>query len=283
MILFKKADSLNQWIDVQQGKGFKAGFVPTMGALHPGHISLIESSRKDNDITISSIFVNPTQFNDPKDFAKYPVTIEKDILQLEQAGCDVLFLPSVDEVYPNGTTSKQHYDLGEMETLLEGKFRPGHYQGVCQVVHRLLEIVQPNNLYLGQKDYQQCMVIARLVELMGKRDVIHINICPTLREADGLAMSSRNIRLNPAERGKAVLIFQSLSFIKNNLVSGETETIKNKAIAMLTREGFRVDYIEIADAKTLEAVSNWDGKKKLVVLAAAFLNEVRLIDNLLLN
>ena len=283
MILFKKADSLNQWVDVQQRKGLKAGFVPTMGALHPGHISLIESSRINNDITISSIFVNPTQFNDPKDFEKYPVTIENDILQLEQAGCDVLFIPSVDEIYPNGTTPKQHYDLGKMETLLEGKFRPGHYQGVCQVVHRLLEIVQPDNLYLGQKDYQQCMVIARLVELMGKKGAIHIKICPTLREADGLAMSSRNMRFSPAERRKAVLIFQSLSFIKNNLVSGETETIKNKAIAMLTREGFRVDYIEIADAKTLEPVSNWDGKKKLVALAAAFLNEVRLIDNLLLN
>lgn len=182
-----------------------------------------------------------------------------------------------------GTTPKQHYDLEEMEILLEGKFRPGHYQGVCQVVHRLLEIVQPDNLYLGQKDYQQCMVITRLVELMGKKEATNINICPTLREADGLAMSSRNMRLSLAERRKAVLIFQSLSFIKNNLVSGKTETIKNKAIAMLTREGFRVDYIEIADAKTLKAVNNWDGKKKLVALVAAFLNEVRLIDNLLLN
>jgi len=283
MILFKKADSLNQWVDAQQRKGQKIGFVPTMGALHPGHISLIDFSRKNNDITISSVFINPTQFNDPKDFEKYPVTIENDILQLEQAGCDVLFFPCVEEIYPNGTNSKQYYDLGEMETLLEGKFRPGHYQGVCKVVHRLLEIVKPDNLYLGQKDYQQCMVIARLVELMGKKEAININICPTLREADGLAMSSRNMRLSLAERRKAVLIFQSLSFIKDNLVSGETETIKNKAIAMLTREGFRVDYIEIADAKTLEAVSIWDGKKKLVALAAAFLNEVRLIDNLLLN
>ncbi len=283
MILFKKANSLHQWVDAQQGKGLKVGFVPTMGALHPGHISLIEASKKDNDITISSIFVNPTQFNDPKDFAKYPVTIEKDILQLEQAGCDALFIPSVDEIYPNGTTLKTQYDLGKMETLLEGKYRPGHYQGVCQVVHRLLDIVQPNNLYLGQKDYQQCMVIARLVELMGKKDSIHINICPTLREADGLAMSSRNMRLSETERKKAVLIFKSLSFIKDNINSAGIETIKSKAISMLIHEGFRVDYIEIADAKTLESVSNRDGKKKLVALAAAFLNEVRLIDNLLLN
>ena len=283
MILFKKANSLHQWVDAQQRKGQKVGFVPTMGALHLGHISLIESSRKDNDITISSIFVNPTQFNDPKDFEKYPVTIEKDILQLEQAGCDVLFLPSVEEIYPNGTTPKQHYDLQEMEILLEGKFRSGHYQGVCQVLHRLLKIVQPDNLYLGQKDYQQCMVISRLVELMGINDKTNINICPTLRETDGLAMSSRNMRLSEAERVKAVLIFQSLSYIKDNLVAGETDTIKNKAIAMLSDEGFRVDYIEIADAKTLQTVSNWDGKKKLVALAAAFLNEVRLIDNLLLN
>lgn len=283
MILFKKENSLKQWIDAQQRKGVKVGFVPTMGALHPGHISLIESSRKDNNITVSSIFVNPTQFNDPKDFEKYPVTIEKDIWQLELAGCDILFLPKVDEIYPNGIAPTQYYDLGELETLLEGKFRPGHYQGVCQVVHRLLEIVHPDNLYLGQKDYQQCMVISRLVELMGINDKTNINICPTLRETDGLAMSSRNMRLSEAERVKAVLIFQSLSYIKDNLVAGETDTIKNKAIAMLSDEGFRVDYIEIADAKTLEPLSNWDGKKKLVALAAAFLNEVRLIDNLLLN
>lgn len=283
MILFKKENSLKQWIDAQQRKGVKVGFVPTMGALHPGHISLIESSRKDNNITVSSIFVNPTQFNDPKDFEKYPVTIEKDIWQLELAGCDILFLPKVDEIYPNGIAATQYYDLGELETLLEGKFRPGHYQGVCQVVHRLLEIVHPDNLYLGQKDYQQCMVISRLVELMGINDKTNINICPTLRETDGLAMSSRNMRLSEAERVKAVLIFQSLSYIKDNLVAGETDTIKNKAIAMLSDEGFRVDYIEIADAKTLEPLSNWDGKKKLVALAAAFLNEVRLIDNLLLN
>lgn len=283
MILFKKENSLKQWIDAQQRKGVKVGFVPTMGALHPGHISLIESSRKDNNITVSSIFVNPTQFNDPKDFEKYPVTIEKDIWQLELAGCDILFLPKVDEIYPNGIAATQYYDLGELETLLEGKFRSGHYQGVCQVVHRLLEIVHPDNLYLGQKDYQQCMVISRLVELMGINDKTNINICPTLRETDGLAMSSRNMRLSEAERVKAVLIFQSLSYIKDNLVAGETDTIKNKAIAMLSDEGFRVDYIEIADAKTLEPLSNWDGKKKLVALAAAFLNEVRLIDNLLLN
>ena len=283
MILFKKADSLHQWIDAQQKKGLRVGFVPTMGALHPGHITLIQSSKKDNDITISSIFVNPTQFNDPKDFAKYPVTIEKDILQLEQAGCDALLLPSVEEIYPKGTTLKTQYELGKIETLLEGKYRPGHYQGVCQVVHRLLDIVQPNNLYLGQKDYQQCMVIARLVELMGKKKDIHINICPTLREADGLAMSSRNMRLNAEERQKAVLIIRSLSYIKENIGSNGIESIKNKANAMLTNEGFRVDYIEIADAKTLEPVSNWDGNQKLVALAAAYLNEVRLIDNLVLN
>ncbi len=283
MILFKKADSLHQWIDAQQKKGLRVGFVPTMGALHPGHIPLIQSSKKDNNSTISSIFVNPTQFNDPKDFAKYPVTIEKDILQLEQAGCDTLLLPSVEEIYPKGTTLKTQYELGKIETLLEGKYRPGHYQGVCQVVHRLLDIVQPNNLYLGQKDYQQCMVIARLVELMSKKKDIHINICPTLREADGLAMSSRNMRLNAEERQKAVLIIRSLSYIKENIGSNGIESIKNKANAMLTNEGFRVDYIEIADAKTLEPASNWDGNQKLVALVAAYLNEVRLIDNLVLN
>lgn len=283
MILFKKANSLKQWIDAQQKTGKKIGFAPTMGALHPGHISLIEASKKSNDITVSSIFVNPTQFNDPKDFEKYPVTLENDILQLEQCGCDVLFLPSVSEIYPDGTSLKQPYELGRLENLLEGKFRPGHYQGVCQVVHRLLDIVQPDNLYLGQKDYQQCMVLAKLVILMGKKNQIHINICPTLREADGLAMSSRNMRLNEEERKKATRIFEALSFIKNNLKPGVANSIKNKANDILENDGFRVDYMEISDSATLEPVTIWDGKQKLVVLTAAFLNEVRLIDNLLLN
>src|SRR5215212_8351624 len=172
MIIFKTPDALSGHINQQKKSGKKIGFVPTMGALHEGHLSLIGVAKKPNDLTICSIFVNPTQFNNPEDFKLYPVTIEKDIEQLIRAGCDILFLPSVDEMYPAGH-SKKHYPLGRIETILEGYYRPGHFQGVCQIVDRLLDIVRPDNLYLGQKDFQQCMVIRKLLQLLGKDGDIH--------------------------------------------------------------------------------------------------------------
>jgi pantoate--beta-alanine ligase len=288
MILFKKKTDLQDYLFLQKQKSERTGFVPTMGALHRGHLSLIESSRKDNSKTICSIFVNPTQFNDPKDFEKYPVTIEKDIHMLESSSCDVLFLPSVNEIYgadkvANLSRVGNLYDLGYLETILEGKYRPGHFQGVCMVMNRLLDIVTADDLYLGQKDYQQCMVIKRLIEIMGRKDSIRVNICPTLREPDGLAMSSRNLRLDKEEREKAPFIYQSLQFIKKNLQKGSLTGLKTNAISNLKEKGFKVDYIEIADAASLQLISEWNGRTRLVALAAAFLNEVRLIDNLLLN
>jgi pantoate--beta-alanine ligase len=261
-----------------QNTNHTTGFVPTMGALHSGHISLIAESKKNCSITISSIFINPTQFNNSKDFDKYPVTIEKDIDLLCLAGCDVLFLPSQNEIYPEGEPAPPLYDIGFLETVLEGKYRPGHFQGVCQVVHRLLNIVHPGFLYLGQKDYQQCMVIKKLVEITGLKT--SIIVCPTLREPNGLAMSSRNMRLNEFESIKASEIYQTLCFIKDAIRPGELKYIKLTAREQLESRGFKVDYVEIADADTLEIIENWDGKSKLVGLVAAFLNEVRLIDNM---
>ena len=283
MVLFKKVTDLHNYLELQRKNGKKVGFAPTMGALHKGHLSLIGNSKQENDITACSIFVNPTQFNDPADFAKYPVTLEKDILLLETAGADVLFLPTVAEMYPGGTDTSTHYDLGYLEKILEGQHRPGHFQGVCMIVHRLLEIVSPDNLYLGQKDYQQCMVIKKLIELTGFDKTIQLNIAPTLREHDGLAMSSRNMRLSVDERVKATGIIQTLNFVKDNLQKGDLVQIKKQAAADLTKKGFRVDYVEIADAGTLKIKDHWDGKEKLVTLAAAFINQVRLIDNILLN
>lgn len=283
MILFKKAIDLRNYLDAQQKKALKIGFVPTMGALHEGHISLINAAKKENDITVCSIFVNPTQFNDPNDFKKYPITIEKDIYQLETSGCTILFLPSVDEIYPDGTSNKLTYDLGYLETILEGKFRPGHFQGVCMVVDRLLKIVLPDRLYLGQKDYQQCMVIKKLTGLIGLDKRIEIKVCPTLREKDGLAMSSRNVRLNEKERTDATVIYQSLLFLKENLDKKNIPQLKKEASALLENKGFRIDYVEMADADSLEAIAEWNGKRKVVALIAAFMNEVRLIDNMLLN
>jgi pantoate--beta-alanine ligase len=283
MILFKNSNQLTQYLEGQRSKNIKTGFCPTMGALHAGHLSLIESSKKENDITIASIFVNPAQFNDPKDFEKYPITIEKDIDMLEEAGCDILFMPSVKEIYPKGFKHSKHYELGFLETILEGEYRPGHYQGVCRVMEPLLKIVMPHHLYLGQKDFQQCMVIAELIRLIGLNNIVEVHICPTMREADGLAMSSRNMRLNPEERKTALSIYHSLSLIKNNFQHGGTEHLITKAVLLLEENGFKVDYVEIANAENLNPINNWDGNEKAVALVAAYLNEVRLIDNMLLN
>jgi pantoate--beta-alanine ligase len=286
MILFKQVADIHTYLEKQGKKALQTGFVPTMGALHQGHLSLIKESKKENGTTVCSIFVNPTQFNDPKDFEKYPTTIEQDIYQLETAGCDILFLPGVAEMYPDGTATTKHYELGYLENILEGKYRPGHFQGVCQVVDRLLQIVQPDNLYIGQKDYQQCMVIKKLVDIMGIQTTVHI--CATLREANGLAMSSRNMRLNDAEREQAAELFKTLTVIKDTIRKEAIADIKANAMLYLSGKGFKPDYIELADATTLEPIIDpiaigWNGQTSVVALIAAFLNEVRLIDNIIIE
>jgi len=280
MMIFKHIRDIQPYLQTRQNNGLTTGFVPTMGALHKGHISLVSKAKKEADVVVSSIFINPTQFNDPKDFDKYPVTLDKDIYVLEKAGCDVLFLPAVAEMYPEGLQSPKKYELGYLETVLDGAFRPGHFQGVCQVVEKLVRIVQPNKLFLGQKDYQQCMVIKKLVGLLGVNTTIII--APTQRELDGLAMSSRNTRLTEADRARAPLIYKTLQMIKQEIKPGDISELKTKAITILTAENFKVDYIEIAAADNLQLLDHWDGVTPLVVLAAAFIGEVRLIDNLLL-
>ena len=281
MILFKKATDINAYLLKRREKGNSIGFIPTMGALHPGHISLLNTSKKSDSISVCSIFVNPAQFNDAKDFDNYPSTIEKDVDALEKAGCDVLFLPTLTEIYPDGTACIEKYELGYLETVLEGKYRPGHFQGVCMVVDRLLNIIAANELYIGQKDYQQCMVIKKLIKL--KQIKTHINICPTLRETDGLAMSSRNVRLADRDRKQALKIFETLLFIKNNLNPGDLKRLKQLSVQNLKDAGFTVDYVEIANAGNLKIIDDWDGNTKLVAVAAAFLGNVRLIDNMLLQ
>lgn len=280
MILFKKAEALSRHLLQQNQIGRSIGFVPTMGALHAGHFSLIASSKEEQAITVCSIFINPTQFNNPDDFKHYPVTLEKDIEKLLTAGCDVLFLPSTDEVYPAGYAAKK-YDLGVLENVLEGRYRPGHFQGVCQVVDRLLQIVKPAALYLGQKDYQQCKVIQRLIDGQRKTHEIDLKIGLTCREKDGLAMSSRNLRLTEVQRKKAPLLYQALCAAKEKLPTHPVDEIKDSATGFLTAEGFAVDYFEIADADTLLSSNHKNGR--LIALVAAHLDGIRLIDNLLLN
>ena len=284
MILFKKASDLRKWFESQDAATMKTGFVPTMGALHEGHIALVAESISENPLTVCSIFVNPTQFNDPDDLAKYPVTLEKDIDALEAAGCDILFLPSVEEIYPGGLSAagEKNYDLGPLEHTLEGTFRPGHYQGVAMVVHRLLDILRPDRLYLGQKDYQQCLVIARLLELISIKP--ELKIVPTFREKNGLAMSSRNQRLNPAARENAGAIYASLKEIERGLRNGgQSNPLCEAAKRRLAAAGLRTEYVVVTDAARLEPVSQWDGKQDIVILVAAWADGVRLIDNIVIK
>ena len=280
-MIFKVPTDLNSYLQTKKKAGVTIGFVPTMGALHRGHISLINQAKLDTQLVVCSIFVNPTQFNDINDFKKYPLTIEQDIFLLDKAGCNVVFLPSVDDMYPLGIQNVITYHLGKVEHMLEGEFRKGHFQGVCQVVHRLLDIVVPDKLFLGQKDLQQCMVIKKLIEII-KLDT-EVIICATLREANGLAMSSRNTRLNEIEKEKAANIYQALRLIQSSIEKLPIETLKTSAITKLTAIGFKVDYIEIAEAETLEPIVQFEKKIATVCIIAAYLNEVRLIDNILMN
>lgn len=282
MYLFKQKDILDRHLATSRNNGKRIGFVPTMGALHPGHLSLIAKAKEQCDLVVCSIFVNPTQFNDPADFEKYPVTIDNDILQLTDAGTDVLFLPSVSEMYPEGLGAKTHYDFGQLETILEGAHRPGHFQGVGQVVHKLLDLVKPDLLFMGQKDFQQCLIVNRLLKL------IHSNtelvICPTLRESDGLAMSSRNMRLNAVERQNALHIYKALSYVKDNIHTASFSEILNSAVKELKTSGFDVDYLDLV---TMEADGSVSFPKEpgaapiyAVVAAKEISSGVRLIDNM---
>ncbi len=289
MIIAKKPDFISNYLGPKREIAVRVSLIPTMGALHEGHLTLLRKARLNDavgqareagGIVVCSIFVNPTQFNDPKDYQKYPKTIEKDIDLLEGSGADILFLPEAADIYPNGISGLETYDLGDLEKVLEGEFRPGHFQGVCQVMRRILDIVKPDQLFMGQKDYQQCMVVKKLIQIMGAP--IQFIAIPTVREKDGLAMSSRNLRLNPGARKNAVAISQSLDYIKKNIKPGDLSLIRTKAKELLEERDFKVDYIELADADNLKIVKSWDGKQKLVALIAAFQHEVRLIDNMVL-
>ena len=280
MIIFKKAGEASSYLRGRQAEGRRLGFVPTMGALHDGHLSLVRAARAGNDLVACSIFVNPTQFNNAQDFQHYPITIEKDIERLLASGCDVLFLPSVEEVYPPGH-EKKHYDLGPLENRLEGRFRPGHFQGVCEVVDRLLSIIGPDNLYMGQKDFQQCLVVRRLLELLNKEEEIELTVVPTEREVSGLAMSSRNLRLSDEERTAAAAIPAELNWIRTHLGDQPLRDLEQSAAEHLASQGFSVDYVAVAQASDLAPGTSLH--QPLVALAAASLGAVRLIDNLPLN
>lgn len=256
------------------------GFVPTMGALHAGHISLIEESKKQCDITVCSIFVNPTQFNDPADLERYPRTPEKDLAMLEKAGCDAVFMPPAEEIYPE--KDDRHFDFGLLDKVLEGEKRPGHFNGVAQVVSRLFDIVQPHKAFFGLKDYQQVMVIKKMVEQLHlKTEIVP---CPILREADGLAMSSRNMLLSGEERKAASLIPELMKEAKALAGTVSPVELKERLIAEASKNPLlKADYIEFREADTLKEVHDFSADKKIICLAAIYSGKIRLIDNILIS
>lgn len=286
MYLFKRKDELMNHLESTRKRGTSIGFVPTMGALHQGHLSLINMAKEQCDIVVCSIFVNPTQFNDPADFEKYPITIDQDILQLTAAGADILFLPAVSEMYPEGLESDIHYDFGTLETVLEGAHRPGHFQGVGRVVHKLLDIVKPDGLFMGQKDLQQCLIVKRLLKLI--HSPARLVICPTLREPGGLAMSSRNMRLSAQEREIATIIFKALTLIKEHGKQASLPSLLEQGRQTLTAAGFLVDYLEVITLQEDGGIDFPDhftaGHPSYAVVAAhQQSSQVRLIDNMLVN
>ena len=261
-------------------KGFSIGFVPTMGALHEGHLSLLRASIAENDITISSIFVNPIQFNNKQDLEKYPRTFEEDCRRLEQAGCDIIFAPSVGEMYPEEV--KTTYDFGQLEQLMEGEHRPGHFNGVAVVVKKLFDICLPHKSYFGEKDFQQLMIIRELVKKVNLD--IEIIGCPIIREADGLAMSSRNTRLSPHERSIAPEIFKTLIRMKEQAVSTPIVQVLEEAQSDLeSHPEINIEYIQIVDEETLLPVRAWREAQNTRIFIALFLGDVRLIDNMKLD
>ncbi len=260
-----------------KAQGKKVGLVPTMGALHAGHASLVKRSANENDVTVVSVFVNPTQFNDKNDLAKYPRTLDADCRLLDDCGAAFVFAPSVDEMYPQPDT--RQFSYAPLDTVMEGAFRPGHFNGVCQIVSKLFDAVTPDRAYFGEKDFQQLAIIREMVRQMKYK--LEIVGCPIVREEDGLALSSRNKRLSAEERENALkisqTIFKSRTFAASHTV-GETQKMVEDAIE--DAPGLRLEYFEIVDGNTLQKISNWEDTSYAVGCITVFCGEVRLIDNI---
>jgi len=279
--VFKTKEALKAYLKPLKASGKKIALVPTMGALHNGHISLIKLAQENADVIICSIFVNPTQFTDPKDLEKYPRPIEHDLAMLNDAGCNGVFMPNVTEMYPAGADENWHIDLGKAEFLLEGEFRKGHYQGVTQIVKKLFDAVEPDLAMFGQKDFQQVLMIKNMLAHFNLP--INIITCPIIREDDGLAMSSRNIHLSETDRKNALVLSKSLQFVADNFTKYSLAELEEKAKSLYNNiEGVALDYFTIADGNTLEPAKSKD-ENSLVALVAAQVGTTRLIDNIIIK
>lgn len=277
MKLFHHSSDIQVYIKELKQQGKTIGFVPTMGALHKGHVSLVHEAKNQCDIVVCSIFINPTQFNKKSDFVNYPIDIGNDTKMLENSGCDIVFIPKATEIYPDSETVAS-YSFPAIDSMMEGEHRPGHFTGVAQVVKRFFDIVTPNFAYFGLKDYQQYLVIKTLAE----KEHIDTEIigCPTIRETDGLAMSSRNRLLSEKERATASVIFQVMNRVKKSLLTTDLSLLKEQSFQALKEAGLEPEYFEIADADTLLPIVEVKEHKKVRAFVAANLGKARLIDNM---
>jgi len=277
MKVYKYLEQFSPEILSIKKKNERIGFVPTMGALHDGHISLIEHSKQQNDCTIVSVYVNPSQFNNKNDFKTYPRVLTEDLVLLNEVNVDIVFTPIDEEMYPE--PDKREFEFGELETVMEGAKRPGHFNGVAQIVSKLFDLVQPDSAYFGEKDFQQLAIIRRLVEMMNYS--VNIVACPTIREKDGLAMSSRNTLLSPVQRKAAAIIPATLMEVKTNWLNKSYEQIQEFVQEQIRNESLlKLEYFEIADSSTLQTIRTMNVSRKVRAFIAVQVGNVRLIDNI---
>jgi len=280
--IYKRVSDISKVLEALKRKNKLIGYVPTMGALHQGHASLIRKSIIDNDITVCSIFVNPTQFNDKSDLENYPRPIELDIKTLMSEGCQILFLPEVNDIYSKDFEEVDLMQFSSIRNMLEGRFRPGHFDGVISVVKRLFDIVNPHNVYFGQKDFQQCVIINEIIKKYFPQ--ISFHLCPTVRESDGLALSSRNVHLSISERQDALKLSAALALIKNNCAEFEPRDLIKQGLNLINESNrIIVDYLEIVDSETLIAIEKFSPNQTAIAVIAAFCGKTRLVDNMFLH
>lgn len=277
MKIVNSIQELKRYLAEERQHNRKIGFVPTMGALHNGHLSLVKRCVEENDVCVVSIFVNPTQFNDKNDLATYPRTLDNDCSLLEPAGCNYVFAPAEAEMYPEPDT--RTFDFGTVSAVMEGARRPGHFNGVAQIVSKLFYAVEPDNAYFGEKDFQQIAVIRAMVKQLNIP--VKINACPILREADGLALSSRNVRLTPEQRQKAPLIARTLKESTNFAAGKSVQEVIDYVVNTINADPvMRVEYYEIVDGYTMESIKNWSDTTYPVGCITVYCGDVRLIDNI---
>jgi pantoate--beta-alanine ligase len=281
MFVFRETASLRQYLQERRGAGNTIGFVPTMGALHEGHLSLVDTSLAQTDCTVVSIFVNPTQFNEAKDLEKYPRNVPQDVMELQKRACHAVFVPEVEEIYPPELDTHLDIDFAGLDLKMEGKHRPGHFNGVARVVKRLLDLVEPNTLFMGQKDFQQLAIVRHMIKAL-EMDV-EVVMCPTKREAHGLAMSSRNLLLPEDVRRRASIIYETLVRIKSLLGKKPIDELEKTAMQELKRPDFEPEYFEIVDGTDLHPITDANDSEYVVACCAVRVAGVRLIDNMVLK